>query len=68
MNPFRIPRTPAEAVSLGIVHGAWLCALLVVFVFASGSTFGQRCERAHPGDDAAAARCVERLAHGTQGT
>lgn len=61
MNPFRIPRTIDQAITLGLLHGSILAIVVLVGVFASGSTFGQRCDRAHPTDGAAAHACVERL-------
>jgi hypothetical protein len=39
-------------------------ALLIIGVFASGATFGQRCQRAYPDRPLEAERCAERLAHG----
>jgi hypothetical protein len=38
--------------------------LFLGMVFASGETFGQRCDRAYPGDRRATTACVERLASG----
>lgn len=38
--------------------------LILASVFAGGSTFGQRCDRAYASDPLEAERCVERLAHG----
>lgn len=54
----------ARAFTLGLIHGTILFALLIVFVFATGSTFGQRCDRMHPEDRTARDTCVERLASG----
>jgi hypothetical protein len=50
-----------KATMVGTIVGF---GLMVGTVFASGSTFGQRCERAYAGDPLEAERCVERLAHG----
>lgn len=55
----------ARAVRLGFIHGVICAALLVVFVIATGSTFGQRCERANPGASKTAYdACVDRVSHG----
>lgn len=48
----------AFAVGLGI-GGA-----LIAAVFATGATFGQRCERLHPNADASTIeRCVDAMSH-----
>ena len=39
-------------------------AALILAVFLTGSTFGQRCERAFPDDPPAAERCVVDLSEG----
>lgn len=54
----------ARAIRLGLIHGAIAFVILIVFVFATGSTFGQRCDRMHPKDTIARDACVERLASG----
>jgi len=54
----------ARAIRLGMIHGALAFPVLIAFVFATGSTFGQRCERMHPNDATARDACVERLASG----
>ncbi len=54
----------ANAVLLGGRLGIGCALLMLIFVVGSGSTFGQRCSRMHPGDDLAAAACVERLNSG----
>lgn len=43
--------------------GALLGVLVIAAVFATGGTFGQRCARAYPHDEAKQLWCVERLAH-----
>ncbi len=44
-----------------------LVAVLVIGVFASGSTFGQRCDKLHPNGTALEReRCVTNLSHGIQ--
>jgi hypothetical protein len=39
-------------------------AALLIFVFATGSTFGQRCAERHPNNPVATADCVELMASG----
>lgn len=57
----------ANAMRLGMIHGVIAAILLIAFVFATGSTFGQRCAKAHPGADAATIdACVEALSQGTR--
>lgn len=51
----------AKAIVIGTLVGF---GLILASVFAGGSTFGQRCDRAYAGDPLEAERCVERLAHG----
>jgi hypothetical protein len=51
----------AKATVVGSLVGF---GLLLASVFATGSTFGQRCDRAYPTNALEAERCVERLAHG----
>ncbi len=54
----------ARAFRLGLIHGPIAFVMLIVFVFATGSTFGQRCDRMHPNDPIARDACVERLVSG----
>jgi len=64
VTPHRRSR-PLPALAKATLVGTLLgFGLMVGTVFATGSTFGQRCERAHPGNALEAERCVERLAHG----
>ena len=50
-------------ISCGAGFGAFLALLLIVF--ATGQTFGQRCERLHPdGSAAELERCVTQLSDG----
>lgn len=52
--------------SLGAGFGAFLA--LLCFVFATGQTFGQRCERLHPNGGAAEIElCVTELSNGRAG-
>lgn len=46
--------------AIGIVFGI----ALIVAVFATGSTFGQRCDRAFPSDPERSSLCVKNLAKG----
>ena len=56
---------PMPALAKAIVVGTLVgFGLILATVFASGSTFGQRCDRAYAGDPLEAERCVDRLAHG----
>ncbi len=41
-----------------------LSAILIAVVFATGSTFGQRCAAAYPNDPTQTEDCVERLSRG----
>jgi hypothetical protein len=54
----------ARAIVHGGIVGIVLAALLAVTVFATGGTFGRRCERAFPSDAARQERCVYNLQHG----
>lgn len=48
------------AASCGVTLG--VCTIAMVFVL--GLSFGQRCERAYPGDGKAQEACVQRLVKG----
>jgi len=55
----------ADAVHRGMMLGIVCAIVLTAFVFASGSSFGQRCSRMHPdGDAATMAACVEGVRSG----
>jgi len=45
------------------VMGTILLVGLVFGVWFTGGTFGQRCERAYPGDGLAQERCISNLIH-----
>lgn len=45
------------------VVGSVIGVLLIAFVLVTGSTFGQRCDRAFPGDAMRAEQCVYDLSH-----
>jgi len=42
--------------------GLGITSALFLAVWASGATFGQRCERLHPGEAMAQEQCVDQLA------
>jgi len=56
----RLPRLIASSFAAGI--GATVA--LIAIIFATGSTFGQRCQKAFPDDTARAAQCVHNLVKG----
>lgn len=59
----RLQRRIGRAVLLGSLTGALLATVLAIAVFATGQTFGQRCERMNPGADGdQIERCVDALA------
>ena len=47
-----------------IVAGIVVSAVLLACVWATGSTFGQRCEKSHPWGSDAWGACVDRLSKG----
>lgn len=53
-----------RAARAGAISGAILFVALIVAVFASGNTFGQRCDRAFPDNPARAETCVFNLSNG----
>ena len=52
--------------SLAFAAGLGATVGIILLVFATGQTFGQRCERLHPVDTAAQEACVDRLVRGAR--
>lgn len=57
-------RSYEKAVKSGIVIGAVGDVVMIVLVFATGSTFGQRCAKVHAKDTPQWQQCVSDLAKG----
>lgn len=54
-------------VGSAMMLGLALSAIILLSVWLTGGTFGQRCERLHPNADALTLeRCVYDLSHGTR--
>jgi predicted PurR-regulated permease PerM len=53
-------------IKAGVFASFAVVLAILIFVFATGQTFGQRCERLFPHDPAFQERCVHRLAYGEQ--
>lgn len=53
-------RTPLKM----FICGVFFALVILAGVLASGSTFGQRCERMYPAEPQRAAICVDNLAAG----
>lgn len=52
-----------RVVAQGVVMGCIFAVLLIVFIFVTGQTFGQRCHKLYPdGDEATVTACVHKLA------
>jgi hypothetical protein len=49
-----------------IYFGFGAAGLLIVAVFLTGNTFGQRCAKIWPESSSAWSNCVERFAHGSR--
>lgn len=53
-----------KAMQQGLIGGVVAFVLLLIVVFATGSTFGQRCAKLHPEKGQAWQQCIDNLKRG----
>ncbi len=53
-----------KVIRQGLIGGVIAFIALLIFVFATGSTFGQRCAKLHPEKGEAWQQCIDDLSRG----